>query len=133
MQAIQSGQSQVSVISRVSAIEWCPLSGVPLYTDTESPRTVRELSPIHVVRESFLPVISSTLYCTCIYKHVHTICKLHPLPPGTRRQFDWSANLNSAKKIVPVQGMSLRQSYFFAVQNKRGKYQYCSGKESLRQ
>ena len=28
---IQSGQSQVSVLSRVSTVEGCPLSGVPLY------------------------------------------------------------------------------------------------------
>ena len=30
---IQSGHSELSVISQVSAAEGCPLSGVPLYTN----------------------------------------------------------------------------------------------------
>ena len=31
---IQSGHSELSVISQVSAVEGCPLSGVQLYRDT---------------------------------------------------------------------------------------------------
>lgn len=33
---IRFGQSQVSALSRVSAVEGRPLSGIPLYTNTNS-------------------------------------------------------------------------------------------------
>ena len=38
---IRSGLSKLSVISQVTAVEGCPLSGVPLYTDIIVNTTVK--------------------------------------------------------------------------------------------
>ena len=34
---IQSGHSELSVISHVSTVEGCPLSGIPLYLEADPP------------------------------------------------------------------------------------------------
>ena len=82
---IQSGHSELSVISQVSAIEVCPLGGVPLYLIT----TESKFATGDIITTSLVP---HEKYCTLPimdfgFRHINKLCML-------RIEYYWGASLS---------------------------------------